>query len=123
MNEEKNRQLLHKLTNGGRTNLSKWVKNIVDNFCEEQAINKRASYENISIFFTTISTRAFFAQFRLCCLNFNRQGCSLCCRTKTSTYRTKIQHRKKVSKSVEAICRITIVETIRQVMNPIVDKK
>ena len=47
MNEAKNRQLLHKLTNGGRTNLSEWVKNIIDNFCEEQAIDKRASFDSI----------------------------------------------------------------------------
>ena len=47
MNQEKNRQLMHKLTNGGRTNLSEWVENIIDNFCEEQAIDERALYDNI----------------------------------------------------------------------------
>ena len=43
----KNQLLLHKITNGGRTNLSEWVKNIIDNFCEEQAIDERTSYDNI----------------------------------------------------------------------------
>ena len=47
MNEKKNRQLMHMLTNGGRTNLSEWVENIVDNFCEEHAIDERASYDSI----------------------------------------------------------------------------
>ena len=47
MNEVKNRQLLHKLTNGGRTNLSEWVENIINNFCKEQAIDERTSYDSI----------------------------------------------------------------------------
>ena len=47
MNEAKNRQLLHKLTNSGRTNLSEWVENIIDNFCKEQAIDERMSYDSI----------------------------------------------------------------------------
>ena len=51
MNEEKNRQLLHKLTNGGRTNLSEWVENVIDNFCEEQAIDERTLYDNIKYHF------------------------------------------------------------------------
>ena len=68
MNEEKNWQLLHKITNGGRTNLSEWVENIIDNFCEEQAINERTSYDSIKdhfhdnfheSFLCTISTLLF----------------------------------------------------------------
>ena len=51
MNEAKNQQLLHKLTNSGRTNLSKWKENIIDNFCKEQAIDERTSYDNIKIIF------------------------------------------------------------------------
>ena len=47
MNEVKNRQLLHKFRNGGRTNLSEWVKNIIDKFCKEQAIDERMSYDSI----------------------------------------------------------------------------
>jgi hypothetical protein len=47
MNKEKNRQLLQKLKDSGRTNLSEWVENIVDNFCEEQAIDERASYDSV----------------------------------------------------------------------------
>ena len=47
MSEAKNRQLLHKLTNGGRTNLSEWVENIIDEFCKEQAIDERTLYDSI----------------------------------------------------------------------------
>ena len=47
MNKAKNQQLLHKLTNGGRTNLSEWVKNIIKIFYKEQAIDERTSYDNI----------------------------------------------------------------------------
>ena len=59
---------MHKLTNGGRTNLSEWVKNIIDNFCKEQAIDERTSYDNIKdlfhdnfheIFLCTIPTLLF----------------------------------------------------------------
>lgn len=38
---------MHTLKNGGRTNLSEWVEHIVNNFCEEQAIDERASFNNI----------------------------------------------------------------------------
>ena len=38
---------MHTLRSGGRTNLSEWVENIVDIFCEEQAIDERVSYANI----------------------------------------------------------------------------
>ena len=47
MNQEKNRQLMHTLQNGGRTNLLEWIKHIVENFYEEQAIDNRASFDNI----------------------------------------------------------------------------
>ena len=68
MYEAKNRQLLHKLTNGGRTNLSKWVENIIDESCKEQAIDERMSYDSIKdrfhddfheIFLCTIPTLLF----------------------------------------------------------------
>ena len=35
------------LQNGGITNLSEWVEQIVNKFCEEQAIDERASFDNI----------------------------------------------------------------------------
>ena len=35
------------LWNDGRTNLSEWVEQIVDDFWEEQAIDERASFDNI----------------------------------------------------------------------------
>ena len=38
---------MHTHWNGGRTNLLEWVKQIVDDFCEEQTIDKRASFDNI----------------------------------------------------------------------------
>lgn len=47
MSQEKSQQLMHTLRNDRRTNLSKWVEQIVDDFCEEQAINKRDSFDNI----------------------------------------------------------------------------
>ena len=42
-----NRQLMHTLQNGGRTNLSELVEQIVDKFYEEKAIDERASFDNI----------------------------------------------------------------------------
>ena len=42
---------MHTLTNGGITNLLEWVKHIVDNFCKEQDIDERASYDNIKYHF------------------------------------------------------------------------
>ena len=47
MSQAQNQQLMHTLRSGGRTNLSKWVEQIVDNFCEEQAIDERTSFDNI----------------------------------------------------------------------------
>ena len=47
MIQPQHRQLMHTVRNGGRTNLSEWSKQIVDNFCKEQAINERASFDNI----------------------------------------------------------------------------
>ena len=38
---------MHMLRNGGRTNLLEWVEQIVDDFCKEQAIDERASFDNI----------------------------------------------------------------------------
>ena len=38
---------MHTLRNNGRTNLSEWVEQIVDDFCKEQAINKRDSFNSI----------------------------------------------------------------------------
>ena len=38
---------MYTLQNGGRTNLSEWVEQIVDNFCEEQAIDERDSFVSI----------------------------------------------------------------------------
>ena len=59
---------MHTLKNGNKTNLSEWVEHIVDNFCEEQAIDERASFDNIKYnfhddfherFLCTVSTLLF----------------------------------------------------------------
>ena len=47
MTQPQHRQLMHTLWNSGRTNLPKWVEQIIDDFCEEQAIDERASFDNI----------------------------------------------------------------------------
>ena len=38
---------MHTLGNGWRKKLSEWVEQIVDDFCKEQAIDERASFDNI----------------------------------------------------------------------------
>ena len=43
----KEQQLLEKLIQGGRTNLSEWLENITNNFCKEQDIEERTSVETI----------------------------------------------------------------------------
>ena len=47
MSQAQHQQLMHTLQNDGRTNLVEWDEQIVDEFCEEQAIEERASFENI----------------------------------------------------------------------------
>ena len=42
---------MHTLQNGGRTNFSEWFEQIVYEFCEEQAIDKRDSFDNVKIHF------------------------------------------------------------------------
>ena len=41
----KDQQLLDKLIRGGRTNLLEWFEKIIDDFCEEQAIEERILVE------------------------------------------------------------------------------
>ena len=59
---------MHTLQNGGKGNLLEWAKRIVDEFCEEQAIDERASFDNVKsrfhddlheIFLCTIPTFLF----------------------------------------------------------------
>ena len=40
--------------------MSEWVENIVDNFCEEQAIDERALYDNIKDHFHDDFHESFF---------------------------------------------------------------
>ena len=46
MTQPQHRKLMHTLWNDGRTNLLEWDEQIVDDY-EEQAIDERASFENI----------------------------------------------------------------------------
>ena len=55
----KYQQLLDKLIQGGRTNLSEWFKKIADEFCEEQAIEERTLVETIQKKFYTELTEQF----------------------------------------------------------------
>ena len=55
----KEEQLLEKLIRGGRTNLSEWCENIVDDFCEEQALEDRTSVETVKAKFYTDFTDQF----------------------------------------------------------------
>jgi hypothetical protein len=40
-------KLMHKIINGGRTNLNEWFENIVHDYIEEQVIEDRESVETI----------------------------------------------------------------------------
>ena len=47
MEATKDRELLEKLIQGGRTNLPEWFENITDEFCKEQAIEEITLVETI----------------------------------------------------------------------------
>ena len=51
--ETKYQPLLEKLIRGGRTNLSEWLKKIINDFYEEQAVEDRTSVETIKKKFYT----------------------------------------------------------------------
>ena len=55
----KDQQLLEKLIQGGRTNLSEWFEKITDEFCKEQAVEERTSVETIKKKFYTNLTEQF----------------------------------------------------------------
>ena len=55
----KDQQLLEKLIRGGRTKLSEWFEKIIDEFCEEQAIEERTSMETIQKKLYTDLTKQF----------------------------------------------------------------
>ena len=55
----KDQQFLEKLIRGGRTNLSEWFEKIVDDFCEEQAVEDRTSMETVKEKFYTDLTEQF----------------------------------------------------------------
>jgi len=45
--DQDNLLLLQKLSNYGRTNLSERVKNIVEDFCEDQAIKEHTLFDDV----------------------------------------------------------------------------
>ena len=49
----KDQQLLEKLIQGGRTNLSEWFGKITDDFCEEQVVEDKTLVEIIKEKFYT----------------------------------------------------------------------
>src|SRR5229473_5667688 len=55
----KEQQLLEKLIRGGTTNLSEWFEKIVDDFCEERAVENRTSVETVKEKFYTDLTEQF----------------------------------------------------------------
>ena len=57
--ETKEQQLLEKLIQGGRTNLSEWFEKIPGDFCEEQAVKDRTSMETVKEKFTQTSPNNF----------------------------------------------------------------
>lgn len=48
LEDQDNWLLMQKLSNNGQTNLSKWVKNIVEEFCEEKSIKECTLFNNIN---------------------------------------------------------------------------
>ena len=56
----KDQQLLEKLIQGGRKNLSEWFEKIFDEFCEEQAVEDRTSVETVKEKFYTDLNREIF---------------------------------------------------------------
>ena len=59
LNRIKEQQLLEKLIREGRTNLSEWFEKIIDDFCEEQAIEDRTLVETVKEKFYTDLTEQF----------------------------------------------------------------
>ena len=115
---------MHMLRNGGRKNLSEWVKHIVDNFCEEQAIDERALFNNIKDRFHNDFHESFLCTIPTLLFKILiDKGVAHISATNTYARRTKIQQRQKANRSVEAIHRRTTVEKFRQLMNPIVNRK
>ena len=55
----KYQQLLDKLIQGGRSNLSEWFEKIADEFCEDQAVEERTLVETIQKKFYTDLTEQF----------------------------------------------------------------
>ena len=69
----KEQHLLEKLIRGGRTNLSEWFEKIIDEFCEEQAIEERTSVETIQKKFYTDLTEKFLCSLPILLFKFLRE--------------------------------------------------
>ena len=77
MDVTKEQQLLDKLFRGGRTNLSEWFEKIVDDLCEEQAVEDRTLVETVKAKFYTNFTEQFLCSFPTLLFKFlieNRAG-------------------------------------------------
>ena len=60
--EIKDQELLHKLTRGGHTNLSKWFERIADDFYEERAVDERVFVDSIKeIFYKDLTKQLLFS--------------------------------------------------------------
>ena len=66
----KDQQLLEKLIQGGRTNLSEWFEKITDEFSEEKAIEERTLLETIQKKFYTDLTEQFLCSLLTLLLKF-----------------------------------------------------
>ena len=62
--ETKEQQLLEKLIQGGRINLSEWFEKIANEFCEDQAIEEITSVETIQKKFYIDLTKKFCVPYR-----------------------------------------------------------
>ena len=59
LDEKNERLLLHKLCNGGRTNLYEWLEKVCDDFCKEQVVEARTSLEEVKRKFYTCLHKGF----------------------------------------------------------------
>ena len=66
----KDQELLEKLIRGGWTNLSKWFENIIDKFCDEQAMEERNLVESIQKRFYIDLTEQFLCSLLTLLLKF-----------------------------------------------------
>ena len=66
----KDQEFLQKLIRQGRTNLLEWFEKIVDEFCEEQAVEERVLVESIEKIFYTNFTEKFLCSLPILLFKF-----------------------------------------------------